>query len=381
MSEHGNIDRGFIADLVAQLAAQRKQGRDVLLVSSGAIRAGREILFNNFRDQSLEDSPNSIRSLERNPKLLDTLPYKQAAAAVGQGMLIHTYSEAFAWRGVQCAQILLTRDDLSDRRRFLNARNTLLSLLELGIIPIINENDTVAVDEIKFGDNDHLAALVATLVEADLLLILSDVDGLYSVAPTENTELNLSSGGEIIPVVNRIDDAIVAIAGGSRNSLGTGGMSTKVTAAKIAVESGIRAVIAKGRRVEVISDVVNGKPVGTTFQPYSGSEKIPARKRWIAHGARIRGSVIVNDRAKEKLLSSGVSLLAAGILETAGNFASGDLIEICDTAGHSFAKGLANYTSVELHRLMGLRSEQFEEILGYRGFDEIIHRDNLVLNF
>ncbi|MCS6776612.1 MAG: glutamate 5-kinase [Chloroherpetonaceae bacterium] len=347
----GRIDRAFIADLTAQLAALRLQGSDVVFVSSGAIRAGRELL------------PS------RTP---DTLPYKQAAAAIGQGRLMHLYTEAFAWRNVPCAQVLLTREDLADRRRFLNARNTLQTLLALGVVPVINENDTVSVDEIKFGDNDTLAALVATLVEADLLLILSDVEGLYD-RPPQDPEARL------IPLVPRVDRAVLQRAGGSVSGMGTGGMRTKVEAARIATGAGIRTVIARGRRERVVLDVVAGHPIGTTFLPCT-STRLPARKRWIAHGLRPRGLITVNAGAAEKLRRNGVSLLAVGITHVAGTFASGDLIEVCDEQGCVFARGLTNYPSDELRRIQGLRSEQFESVLGYRGFEEVIHRDNLVLD-
>ena len=284
---------------------------------------------------------------------------------------------------MDCAQILLTRDDLSDRRRFLNARNTLLALLELGVVPVINENDTVAVDEIKFGDNDMLAALVATLVEADLLLILSDVEGLYARPPGEegNEEEGGKTGGiEIIETVAEISDSIVRLASGSKSGVGTGGMRTKVEAARIATSSGIRTVIARGRRERVVLEVANGERIGTTFFPRPDADRLSARKRWIGHAARARGSVTVNVKAREKLLQNGVSLLAAGIMEVTGAFVSGDLIEVRDEAGNVFARGLANYADSEIRRVLGLRSEQFEEILGYRGCDEIIHRDNLVVN-
>src|SRR5262249_25791592 len=215
--------------------------------------------------------------------------------------------EAFAWRGVDCAQVLLTRDDLGDRRRFLNARNTLLALLALGVVPVINENDTVAVDEIKFGDNDTLAALVAALVEADLLLILSDVEGLYERPPVENREQGAGNSGQAvsspcslspIPYIERIDAAIAALAGHSTGGSGTGGMRTKIEAAQIATAAGIRTVIAQGRRERVIADVLAGETVGTTFLPRPDADRLPARKRWIAHSARPRGTVTVNARAR-----------------------------------------------------------------------------------
>ncbi len=360
---HGRIDRAFIADLTIQLAALRAKGCEVILVTSGAIRAGREALAARGATETL-----SVRTVE-------TLPFKQAAAAIGQGRLMHTYTEAFAWRNVDCAQVLLTRDDLDDRRRFLNARNTLLALLEMGIVPVINENDTVAVDEIKFGDNDALAALVATLVEADLLLILSDVEGLYAHPPLPG-----APPPELITTVTRVDETLTALAGTSTSGVGTGGMRTKLEAARIATAAGIRTVIARGRRERVVTEVVAGEAIGTTFLPLPDSTRLPARKRWIAHGARARGSVTVNIRAKERLLSHGVSLLAAGIVDVAGTFNVGDLIQICVEGGGVFGRGLTNYASSEVRRVVGLHSEQFEAVLGYRGSEEIIHRDNLVLD-
>ena len=322
---HGRIDRAFIADLTIQLAALRTQGCEVILVTSGAIRAGREALAARGATQSFSS------------KTIETLPFKQAAAAIGQVRLMHTYTEAFAWRNVDCAQVLLTRDDLDDRRRFLNARNTLLALLEMGIVPVINENDTVAVDEIKFGDNDALAALVATLVEADLLLILSDVEGLYSHPPVPNAPLP-----ELIRVVTRVDETLTALAGTSTNGVGTGGMRTKLEAARIATAAGIRTVIARGRRERVVCDVVSGEAIGTTFLPLPDSDRLSARKRWIAHGARPRGSVTVNARAQERLLRHGVSLLAAGIVDVSGAFKVGDLIEMCVEGGGVFGIPMAD---------------------------------------
>jgi glutamate 5-kinase len=391
---HGRIDRAFIADLAAQLAAQRAAGRDVLLVTSGAIRAGQEKLDAGARGRGDAGTPPSAPPLRRGgigggvPR--DVLPFKQAAAAVGQGLLMHTYTEAFAWRSVTVAQVLLTRDDLADRRRFLNARNTLTALLALGVVPIINENDTVAVEEIKFGDNDTLAALVAVLVEADLLLILSDVEGLYetpSPAPpfTRGRITNASpfakggTGEGVIRTVSRIDAQIEALAGEAFGGVGTGGMRTKVEAARIATASGIRTVIAQGRRERVVAEAVAGEEVGTTFLPRSTARRLRGRKRWIAAGSRPRGSVTVNARAAERLRREGVSLLAVGITAVIGEFDAGDLIEVRDEANRRCARGLTNYGADELRRIMGLRSDRFEAVLGCKTYDEVIHRDNLVV--
>jgi glutamate 5-kinase len=365
----GSIDRAFISDLAAQLAAQRAAGCDVLLVTSGAIRAGRDEL--DRTNVGISRNPAVSSSLIPHPS---SLPYKQAAAAIGQGLLMHTYTEAFASNGVSVAQILLTRDDLADRRRFLNARNTLSALLSLGVIPIINENDTVAVDEIKFGDNDNLAAHVAVLVEADLLLILSDVEGLYDRRPDETA----ATSPELISVVEKINKEIEALAGGAGTLSGTGGMRTKVEAARIATSSGITAVITKGRRSGVIQEVTDGGGIGTTFT--AGSGRLRGRKRWIAAGSRTRGSVTINCGAAEKLRAKGVSLLAVGIIGVEGQFEVGDLIQIRDEAERRLGQGLTNYSAADLRQIQGVRSDQVETILGYKSYDEVVHRDNMVLN-
>jgi glutamate 5-kinase len=370
----GGIDRAFVADLAAQLANERHAGKDVVLVTSGAIRAGRERLEagKGGREEGRKvgasstgvQGGGSASSISLHPS---SLPYKQAAAAVGQGLLMHTYTEAFAWRSVEVAQVLLTRDDLADRRRFLNARNTLKALLALGVVPVINENDTVAVEEIKFGDNDQLAAHVAVLIEADLLIILSDVEGLFESV----------DAGDVIRTVSRIDSSIEALAGGSASGVGTGGMRTKIEAARIATASGIRTVIASGRRERVIADVVSGEEIGTTFLPQSG--RLRGRKRWIAAGSRPRGSVTINRGAAEKIVAESVSLLPVGIVEVCGEFQSGDLIEVRDDAGRRIARGLTNYGSEDIGQIRGLRSDQIEAALGSKTWDEVIHRDNLVL--
>ena len=355
----GRLDRAYIADLAAQLAAERNEGRDVLLVTSGAIRAGRERLAVSAR-QGLAAFSNSSSEL--------ALSFKQAAAAVGQGLLMHTYTEAFAWRGITVAQVLLTRDDLADRRRFLNARNTFRALFELGVTPIVNENDTIAVDEIRFGDNDVLAARVAVLTEADLLLILSDVEGLYS-------DLHRRT---LIPFVERIDAGIWAMAGDATTDAGTGGMRTKVEAAHIATTAGIRTIIAPGRRDRVVRQVLAGEVVGTTFLPCA--QKLRGRKRWIAVGSRPKGSLTVNEGAARMIRCEGASLLAVGILEVQGTFSEGDLVEILDEHRRRVARGIVNYSSADLQLIRGLRSDQVEEAIGEKTHDEVIHRDNLVVD-
>jgi glutamate 5-kinase len=353
----GHIDAPYIHGLARQLVAQRAAGRDVLLVTSGAIRVGRDRL--ETAGGPLSAKPNST-----------PLPIKQACAAVGQGLLMHTYTDAFAAHNVPVAQVLLTRDDLSDRRRFLNARNTLLAALDLGVVPIINENDTVAVDEIKFGDNDTLAARVAVVVEADLLLLLSDVDGLYTAPP------GTDDAATMIATVDRIDAGIEALAGGAGSDGATGGMRTKIEAARIATRSGIRTVIAHGEHSDAIALAVADKPAGTVFLPET--VKLRGRKRWILAGSRARGYVTVNECAVPAL-AGGASLLAVGITAVEGAFDAGDLIEVRDAAGTRIARGLTNYSADDVHAILGLHSDRIEAVLGHKPYDEVIHRDNLAM--
>jgi len=350
----GRLDVAYVEDLARQLAAQRAAGREPLLVTSGAIRAGR---------QTLGERGVAARNHGAS------MPLQQAAAAIGQGVLLQAYAAAFGRCGLTVAQVLLTREDLADRGRFLNARNTLLALLDLGAVPIINENDTVAVEEIRFGDNDTLAARVAVLVEADLLVILSDVEGLYADfdLPTQR----------VIAEVPAIDAAIERLAGGAGSPHGTGGMRTKVEAARIACGAGIRAVVAHGRRPGVVGEVADGLPVGTAFLP--SHDRLRGRKRWIVAGSRPRGTVTVNQRAAERLREGGASLLAAGITAVEGAFGAGDLVVVRDADGRRVARGLTNYGADDLRRIMGLRSDRFEEVLGEKPYDEAIHRDNLVV--
>ncbi len=347
----GPPDTAYIADLAAQIAAQQKSGCSVVLVSSGAIRAG----MNRLR---LPGRPRSI-------------PQKQAAAAVGQGLLMHTYSEAFAAHAIPVAQVLLTREDLRDRTRYLNAKNTFDALLGHHVVPIVNENDTVSVDEIKFGDNDTLAALVASLMEADTLLLLSDVAGLYDKDPTQ------AADAQLIPVVETIDRALEQRAGGTQTGMGTGGMTTKIQAAKICAGSGVTMRIADGRRPGVIADALEGR-CGTEFRP----RLVPlrSRQRWIAYGVVPKGTVMVNDGARQRLLDEGKSLLPAGVTHTSGHFAAGDLVRLADAQGHSFAQGFVNYSQADLTRIMGRRTADILLILGAKAGDEVVHRDNLVLD-
>jgi len=346
----GRIDPKYIRKLVEQISRQVAAGLQCVLVTSGAIRAGSERL-----------------NLRARPR---TMPEKQAAAAVGQGLLLHTYSEIFAEAGITAAQVLLTRDDFIDRTRYLNARNTLNTLLGYKCVPIINENDTVAIEEIKFGDNDTLAALVASALNADLLILLSDVPGLCDRDPA-------LPGCRIIPEVRTITPEIRAIAGGAESDSGTGGMRAKIEAAEIAVSSGVDMVVADGRRPSVIDETVRGKPVGTRF--LAGGSQLSSRKRWIAFSTPIRGVITVNEGAKRMVVGGGKSLLPAGIVDVSGHFKAGDLVAVADEDGHRVARGFANYGASEIRQIKGLRTTEIDKVLGYKDFDEVIHRDNLVL--
>lgn len=348
---NGAIDHAYIESVAGQVARLTSDGAKALIVTSGAIRAGMEAM-------GLTDRPK-------------TIPDKQAAAAVGQGALMRIYSDIFTKHGIITGQVLLTRDDFSSRKRYLNIRNTLLTLFRRSVVPIVNENDTVAVDEIRVGDNDNLAALVASSLQADLLVLLSDVPGLYDTDPSK------CASACLIPIVTRIDGRIKAMAGGAGTEGGTGGMRTKIAAAEISMNSGVKMVIADGRTPNVITDIASGAQVGTAFTP--AEERLCGRKRWIAFGAPVKGSIAVNDGAKTMILDRGKSVLAAGITDVAGSFSSGDMIRILDMAGNQFARGFVNYSAGEIERIKGKRSSEIDGILGHKDFDEVIHRDNLVL--
>ncbi len=349
-NDRGMIDREYLAALARQIATLKAKDLDVLLVTSGAIRAGMEKM-----------------GLDERPR---TIPEKQATAAVGQGHLMHLYSEIFEKQGMITGQVLLTREDFGHRKRYLCARNTMIALFRHGVVPIINENDTVAIDEIKVGDNDNLAALVASSLRADILILLSDVPGLYDAHP------DLPSA-KIITEVVKIDAKLRAVAGGAGTDGGTGGMRTKIEAAAIAMNSGVTMVIADGRRPDVAVDIVDGKRIGTTFIPKA--ECLRSRKRWIAFGAPVRGSIVVNDGARKMIRERGKSLLAAGVTDVVGKFSTGDMVKVVDAAGNPFARGFVNYSADEIENIKGRQSTEIEGILGHKDFDEVIHRDNLVL--
>ena len=351
VNDRGALDAGKLRDLVGQLAAVKARGRDVILVSSGAIRAGMERLGMNERPR--------------------TIPEQQASAAVGQGALMQKYTELLSEHGIIPAQVLVTRDDFHHRLRYLNARNTLHTLIRFGCMPVVNENDTVATEEIRFGENDTLSALVAACVDADLLVNLSDVDGLYDGDPRVET------GCTLIEEVPEINGEVEALAGGTHGLCGSGGMRTKIEAAKIATNSGVRMVIANASRANVIVDAVDGKPVGTRF--LSRAVELNHRKRWIAFGNRVKGSIVINEGARKMLAERGKSLLAAGIVACEGPFEMGDLVAVVDESRVQVARGLTNYAASELTLIRGKHSDEIEEVLGYKDFDEVIHRDNLVL--
>ena len=335
-----------VADEVRDLAAR---GVACVVVSSGAIAFG-------VADLKLKQRPR-------------TLPGLQAAAAVGQSRLVGEWSRAFAAHRIPVGQVLLTHDDVRSRGRYLNARHTLLALVELGVVPIINENDTVSVDEIKFGDNDRLAALVCSLVEADLLLLLTDVKGLYDGDP--------SAGGRLITEVRDIDSEAAPVAGGSISGVGTGGMASKVEAARIAGRFGVPTVVSSGRRPNPITPIVDGDSIGTVFWP--SLTRLQSRKHWIAYALKPAGVLTVDGGAKEALVERGRSLLPSGIAAVSGNFEAGEAVSIRDLEGREFARGLTAYAAEEVARIRGRQSADVETILGYRSLDEVVHRDDLVI--
>src|SRR5688572_17986701 len=307
--------------------------------------------------------------LKQRPKVLSEL---QAAAAVGQMGLIQAWESAFSQHGLHTAQVLLTHEDVSNRDRYLNSRGTLKSLLEFGVIPVINENDTVATDEIRLGDNDTLAALAVNLIEADVLVILTDQDGLFDADPRTHPDAKLISEAELS------DARLEAMAGEGRGELGRGGMRTKLIAARWAARSGAATVIAHGRAPEVLATVVAGRPVGTLLLPAQGV--MAARKRWIAGQLQVRGKVHLDAGAVAVLRDKGKSLLPVGVKKVEGSFGRGDLVQCLDPEGREIARGLINYDAAESQRILGLASAKVQEALGYPGAPELIHRDNLVLS-
>lgn len=350
-NEGRGLDSQAIDAWCKQLAVLHQKGCELIMVSSGAIAEG--MLRLGWRTR-----PQEIHEL-------------QAAAAVGQMGLAQMYESKLTACGLQSAQILLTHADLADRERYLNARSTLSTLLRLGVVPIINENDTVVNDEIKFGDNDTLAALVANLVEADLLIILTDQHGLFTADPRKNTQ------AQCVRVAQADDERLEKMASGAGSALGKGGMATKVLAAKRAARSGASTVIAWGREPDVLPRLLQGECLGTML--IAPTHKIQARKQWIANHLQLRGSVVVDAGAADKLQTAGKSLLPIGMVRVVGEFSRGQVIAVHTEAGIEIARGLANYTSTEAQLLCRKSSNEFEQLLGYVAEPEMIHRDNMVL--
>ncbi len=336
--------------ITKDISAISDRGFDIVIVSSGAIAAG-------LKKLGLREKPKDIK-------------LKQAAAAIGQSSLMWAYEHCFADFNKKVAQVLLTRDGIADRVRYLNAKNTLFTLMSYGVIPLINENDPIAVEEIKFGDNDMLAALTAGLIEADMLIILSDVDGLYSKDPKHK-------GAKLIENVNRITADIEKLAGDKGSAVGTGGMYSKLLAAKQATDHGIPVAIINGKKSRLISRLLDGGKAGTYFKPRE--QRLSSRKGWIAYGVKSKGAIFLDDGAVNALTARGKSLLPSGITKIEGHFDVGDYVRCMSKEGKKIAKGLTNYSSKDLKQIKGKKTSEIEKALGYKYSDEVIHRDNLAL--
>ena len=347
----GVLDRNRIASLAAQIHTVRAKGWQVILVSSGAIGAG-------------------VGKLNLGKRPTD-LPHLQACAAIGQTALMQIYQECFAPHDILPAQILLTAGDFDNRARYLNVRNTILTLFEYQSLPIINENDTVAVAEIKFGDNDQLAAMVANLMQAKLLILLTNVDGLYSADPGTDATATL------LETVSEIDRSVTDLAGVTKSHLGTGGMRSKLKAARLATSAGGAVIMANGSTDGILEAVFRGETVGTLFLPQS--DGVPAWKRWIGRTARPKGFLFIDAGAQHAVVQLGKSLLPVGVREVVGEFGKGDLVSICDVSGAEFARGLSNYSADAAAKLAGLNTQQIAEQLGKVPYPELVHRDNLAL--
>ncbi|MFU8891157.1 MAG: glutamate 5-kinase [Anaerosomatales bacterium] len=349
--EGEGLDREYADALIDQVAEVRGQGTQVVLVTSGAIAAGIQALGMRTRP--------------------DDMPSLQASAAVGQVQVLGMYAALAAARGVTVGQVLLTRHDTAHRQAYLHARDTLERLLALGVMPVVNENDTVAVDEIRFGDNDTLAALVATMVRADLVVILTDIEGLYDADPRQSAE------AQLVEHVEELTEQMMSAAGGAGSVVGSGGMATKVEAARALMRAGIPMVVCDGRRPSVIPDAVAGKPVGTFFA--GGEVGLRARKLWIALGGAPKGEVVIDDGARAALCERGKSLLPAGVISVAGTFAPGDAIVLKDAAGAVVARGLTALSSADLETVRGMQSARIAEILPAVAGKTVVHRDHLVI--
>ncbi len=348
----GRLNLDQLHHLVDEIALLRQKGLQVVLVSSGAVGAGMGSL-------GLASRPADVATL-------------QAVAAVGQSKLMHHYDFAFQSHHLQTAQVLLTAEDLTDRSRYLNVRNTLLRLLELGTIPIVNENDTVAIDELvaRFGDNDRLAALVTNLLRAPVLVILSDVKGLYDGNPSQPSS-------QVIPVVRQVDDKILELVNDEKSSLSRGGMTSKLQAARMVTLSGENAIIASGKERSILDRIFSGESLGTLF--LAQGKSVTPWKRWIGFSAQSKGEVTLDQGAQEAIIHRGRSLLSIGVRRVKGTFGKGDVITLLDTGERAIARGLTNYSSDELQRIRGLASIEIAEVLGHVPYEEVIHRDNLLV--
>ncbi len=345
------LNSRVINSLAEEICALKAQGKEIILVSSGAIAAG-------MKKTGIRKRPSSVS-------------HQQALAAVGQSILMNSYERAFGKEGQKVAQILVTRDDLNHRGRYLNARNTIFTLLSWNVIPIINENDTVVVEEIKFGDNDNLSAMITDLTGSQLLINLTDIDGLYDKDPRKHPDARL------IPVVEKIDKRIMNFASKIPGFLGTGGMASKITAAKKVNLAGIPVIIANGKKKGIIGKIFSGEEEGTVFLPESRT--ICTRKRWIAFTRTVKGQIIVDKGAELAILKNGKSLLPSGIKAVKGRFSMGDSVAIVNDRDIRLAVGITNYNSTEVEKIKGLKTSMIEKILGYKHDDEVIHRDNLVI--
>ncbi|MBT4928367.1 MAG: glutamate 5-kinase [Cellvibrionales bacterium] len=351
-NDGAGIDRQAIDAWVEQIAKLLSAGKEVVLVSSGAVAEGLVRL-------GIDTRPESIHML-------------QSAAAVGQMGLIQTYETSFRRFDRQTAQILLDHDDMANRERYLNARSVIQTLMELKVVPIVNENDTVVTDEIRFGDNDRLAALVANLIDADALVILTDKDGMFDANPDENKD------AQLITQALASDSSLDALAGSSNGALGRGGMQTKLEAARLASRSGCNTVIAGGRNQDILTRICEGENLGTLLQ--AGQTPIAARKQWLAGQLQVKGRLVLDDGAAKVLRQQGRSLLAVGVTQVSGEFTRGELVSCEDSSGQEVARGLVNYNADETRLIQGKSTEEIATILGYCDDDELIHRDNMVVS-
>ena len=347
-----SLNREVIDNLAREIAFLHDSGREVILVTSGAVAAGK-------RKVKIPDDQEL------------TMREKQALAAIGQSRLMHDYDEAFGKHGKNIAQILLTHSDLADRRRYLNVRNTILTLFKFGVIPVINENDTVSTEELKFSDNDNLGALVANLIEADMFICLTDVDALYDRNPLTDPE------AKAISTVIEVTEEIEAMAGNIKSALGTGGMQSKIHAAKMVSAGGGSSFIGPGRRKDILQHLFAGEMVGTFFLPRT--EKMQSRKRWIAYVLKPQGTLLLDQGACLAITTKGKSLLPSGILDIQGRFEQGDCVRCVDGQNRPIAVGLVNFCAEDLRKIKGLRSDRIADILGFKESDEVLHRDNLVI--